>query len=44
MALTVAGLYAEGTTTIRDAECASVTFPDFYEKLNNIGAGIVLED
>lgn len=44
MALTVAGLYAEGTTTIQNAECASVTFPDFYEKMNGIGASIILKD
>jgi 3-phosphoshikimate 1-carboxyvinyltransferase len=30
MALAVAGLVAEGATEIEDAECASVSFPEFY--------------
>lgn len=42
MAVTVAGLYAKGETVINDAECASVTFPGFYEKLNGLGAAIRL--
>lgn len=42
MAMTAAGLFAEGETTIRDAECANVTFPHFYEKLNELNAGIDL--
>lgn len=43
MALTVAALSAEGSTEILDAECASVTFPGFYEKLKNCGAQIIQE-
>ncbi len=43
MALTAAGLFAEGVTTIRGAECASVTFPGFYEQLNALGADIGLQ-
>jgi 3-phosphoshikimate 1-carboxyvinyltransferase len=34
MALAVAGLGAEGSTTILDAECAGVSFPEFFETLD----------
>lgn len=40
MTAAVAGLYAMGETVILDAECASVTFPGFFEKLQEIGAHI----
>jgi 3-phosphoshikimate 1-carboxyvinyltransferase len=33
MAMGVAGFIAEGTTTITGAECASVSFPDFWKAL-----------
>ena len=33
MALAIAGLIAEGSTEIIDADCASVSFPEFYESL-----------
>ena len=33
MALAVAGLVAEGETTIRDADCVEVSFPGFFEVL-----------
>ena len=36
MALGVAGLAAEGTTTVRDAECAAVSFPDFWQTLDAV--------
>jgi len=36
MAFAIAGLAAESPTTIRDAECAGVSFPSFYEELNRI--------
>jgi len=36
MAFAIAGLAAEGQTTIRDAECAGVSFPTFYEDLNRV--------
>ena len=36
MAFSVAGLAAEGNTTIRDSECAGVSFPSFYEELNRL--------
>ena len=44
MALTVAGLFAKGETKVRDAQCASVSFPRFFELMNKIGANIVLEE
>ena len=36
MAFAIAGLAAESPTTIRDAECAGVSFPSFYEDLNRV--------
>lgn len=36
MAFAIAGLAADGATTIRDAECAGVSFPSFYEDLNRV--------
>jgi 3-phosphoshikimate 1-carboxyvinyltransferase len=33
MAFAIAGLMAEGSTEIIDADCASVSFPEFYESL-----------
>jgi 3-phosphoshikimate 1-carboxyvinyltransferase len=36
MAFAIAGLAADGATTIRDAECAGVSFPTFYEVLNRV--------
>jgi 3-phosphoshikimate 1-carboxyvinyltransferase len=33
MALAIAGLAASGTTTLEGAECASVSFPEFYDVL-----------
>jgi 3-phosphoshikimate 1-carboxyvinyltransferase len=36
MAFAVAGLAAEGTTIIRDAECAGVSFPTFYAELERL--------
>jgi len=38
MALTVAGLIAEGVTTIKDAACASDSFPGFEATLRKLGA------
>ena len=34
MAFAVAGLVAEGETVIRDADCAEISFPGFFEALN----------
>ena len=36
MAFAIAGLAADGPSTIRDAECAGVSFPTFYEDLNRV--------
>ncbi|MGA8871300.1 MAG: 3-phosphoshikimate 1-carboxyvinyltransferase [Candidatus Acidiferrales bacterium] len=36
MALAVAALGAEGDTTIRDAECAAVSFPEFFATLDKL--------
>lgn len=33
MAFAIAGLGAKGNTTIRDADCAAVSFPKFFEEL-----------
>ncbi|MBQ7265786.1 MAG: 3-phosphoshikimate 1-carboxyvinyltransferase [Firmicutes bacterium] len=34
MSCAVAALIAEGTTTITEAECVNISFPDFFEVLN----------
>jgi len=39
MALAVAGLAAEGETEIEEAECASVSFPEFWDVLGRGAAG-----
>jgi len=39
MAMTVCGLMCEGEMRVLDAECASVSFPHFYEVMNAVGAG-----
>src|SRR5437016_8531921 len=36
MAFAVAGLAAEGNTVIRDADCAAVSFPPFFQELNRL--------
>ncbi len=36
MAFAVAALGAEGETSIRDAECAAVSFPDFFSTLEHL--------
>jgi 3-phosphoshikimate 1-carboxyvinyltransferase len=36
MAFAVAGLAAGGPTEIRDADCAGVSFPNFYSELNRL--------
>ncbi|MEA4847819.1 MAG: 3-phosphoshikimate 1-carboxyvinyltransferase, partial [Clostridiaceae bacterium] len=43
MALAVAGLFAQGETIVKDSECANVSFPKFYEKMNALGAGFEVE-
>jgi 3-phosphoshikimate 1-carboxyvinyltransferase len=39
MAFAVAALGAEGPTTIRDAECAGVSYPTFYDDLARVTEG-----
>ncbi len=36
MAFAIAGLFAEGETTIVDTECVNTSYPGFYETLENI--------
>jgi 3-phosphoshikimate 1-carboxyvinyltransferase len=36
MAFAVAGLAADGATTIRDADCAGVSYPKFYQDLERV--------
>jgi 3-phosphoshikimate 1-carboxyvinyltransferase len=36
MAFAVAGLAAEGATTIRDADCAGVSYPNYYKDLERV--------
>ncbi len=36
MAFAVAGLAADGATVIRDADCAGVSYPTFFEELNRL--------
>lgn len=38
MAFAVAGLVAEGTTTIEDGHCATISFPGFYRLLERLTA------
>lgn len=42
MALTIAGMVAEGETVINDGEAASVTYPNFVEDFKTLGAKISL--
>jgi len=44
MAMSVCGLMCEGEMEIADAECASVSFPQFYETMNKAGAGFTVKD
>jgi len=44
MALAVAGLVADGTTTIRGAEHVDVSFPDFFDALYGLGADVRHEE
>jgi 3-phosphoshikimate 1-carboxyvinyltransferase len=39
MAMAIAGLSAEGETSIEEAECASVSFPEFWDVLGRGAAG-----
>jgi 3-phosphoshikimate 1-carboxyvinyltransferase len=44
MALSVAGLGAEGETRVSTAESVSVTFPGFFQLMKDLGAGIERRD
>jgi 3-phosphoshikimate 1-carboxyvinyltransferase len=44
MALSLAGMIADGKTNIDTAEAIKVTFPDYVEIMKNLGAKISLED
>lgn len=44
MAMAVCGLLSDGEMEISGAECASVSFPSFYETLNRAGAGFVTKE
>jgi 3-phosphoshikimate 1-carboxyvinyltransferase len=44
MSLAVAGLVAEGQTTVLDAECAGDSFPGFAETLAELGAALVVQN
>jgi 3-phosphoshikimate 1-carboxyvinyltransferase len=43
MAFAIAGLMADGTTEIIDADCAGVSFPEFYELLDSATGGAQIE-
>nr|WP_312576913.1 3-phosphoshikimate 1-carboxyvinyltransferase [Sedimentibacter sp.] len=40
MALMMAGLVAEGETKVNDIDCVNISFPDFVNVINQIGANI----
>ena len=44
MSLAVAALAAEGESAIRDAECAGVTYPGFFETFSALGADFSLSE
>ena len=39
MAFTVAGLLAEGQTTIQNSKCVDISYPGFFETLKSISNG-----
>jgi 3-phosphoshikimate 1-carboxyvinyltransferase len=44
MALAIAGMGIDGETVIRDAEAASVTYPNFINDFAKLGANFTKED
>ncbi len=42
MALTLAALCTPGETVIEDVECASVSYPSFFDDIRRLGADVVL--
>ena len=43
MSLTIAGLFAEGETVVTEAESVAVSFPNYFEVMNKVGAEFTLE-
>jgi 3-phosphoshikimate 1-carboxyvinyltransferase len=43
MALTVAGMAADGTTKIDTAETVDVSYPGFFQAMESLGARVALE-
>lgn len=43
MAMFVCGLGMDGEIKIKDAECAAVSFPTFFEVMSGLGANYVRE-
>ncbi len=43
MALSIAGLLAEGETIVNDADCVSISFPEFPQVLTALGAEVAWE-
>ncbi len=41
MALSIAGLAAEGETIVRDSDCAAITYPSFVEDFKRMGANFM---
>lgn len=44
MALTVAGLFSDEEVQVNEAQCASVSFPGFYDLMKTIGANISMKE
>jgi len=44
MALSLAGLIADGKTKIDSAESINITFPNYDKLMNAIGANMIVED
>ena len=42
MSFAIAALSAEGTTKIKDADCVRISYPNFYEDLNQLKGGAAL--
>ena len=42
MSFAIAALSAEGTTKIKDADCVRISYPNFYEDLNQLKEGAAL--
>jgi 3-phosphoshikimate 1-carboxyvinyltransferase len=42
MSLAVMGLALKDEIIVKDAECCAVSFPDFFQAMEGIGAGFTL--